>query len=126
MDPAAVEPRLRADATQRNDLLTKPASLGLLQWRSRQYSVNSQMPNPAPNVPNETETIRSASDATFTLFWGHNGDWWDVALIISLIVAAGVAAVVGIATAGSIFSHKKSPGLPNWHLVGSRLKRPAN
>ncbi|MGJ4954947.1 hypothetical protein ACQR1H_04850 [Bradyrhizobium sp. HKCCYLRH2015] len=54
-----------------------------------------------------TETIDSASAATSTVFLGHNGEWWDFWLIISVIFAALAAAAVGIATTGSIVSHKR-------------------
>jgi hypothetical protein len=54
-----------------------------------------------------TESISSANDAASTLFLGHNGEWWDFWLIVSVIIAALAAAGVGVATAGSIISHKR-------------------
>jgi hypothetical protein len=54
-----------------------------------------------------TETIDSASAAASTLFLGHNGEWWDSWLIVSVIVAALVATAIGVTTAGSIISHKR-------------------
>lgn len=53
-----------------------------------------------------TETITSANAAS-TLFLGHDGEWWDFWLIISVIAAALVATAVGVTTAGSIISHKR-------------------
>ena len=54
-----------------------------------------------------TETIANANAATSTLFLGHNGEWWDSWLIISVIAAALVATAIGVTTAGSIISHKR-------------------
>jgi|NGEPerStandDraft_6_1074524.scaffolds.fasta_scaffold27770_3 hypothetical protein len=54
-----------------------------------------------------TETINSTNAAASTLFLGHNGEWWDFWLIVSVIVAALAATVIGIATTGSIVSHKR-------------------
>lgn len=53
------------------------------------------------------ETISSANAAASTLFLGHNGEWWDFWLIISVIAAALVATAIGVTTAGSIISHKR-------------------
>jgi hypothetical protein len=54
-----------------------------------------------------TETISNANAAASTLFLGHNGEWWDFWLIISVIAAAFVATAIGVTTAGSIISHKR-------------------
>lgn len=54
-----------------------------------------------------TETLESAKTAASTLFLGHNGEWWDFALILSVVVAAAAATAIGITTAGSIISHKR-------------------
>jgi hypothetical protein len=54
-----------------------------------------------------TETISNANAAASTLFLGHNGEWWDFWLIVSVIVAALVATAVGVTTAGSIIAHKR-------------------
>lgn len=64
-----------------------------------QYSATDSPPMP--------ETIASASAATSTLFLGHTGEWWDFSLIVSVLFAALAAGAVGIATAGSIISHKR-------------------
>jgi len=65
------------------------------------------MPNITTVNPPMTETISSASDAASTLFLGHNGEWWDFWLIISVIVAALAATAIGVTTTGSIVSHKR-------------------
>ena len=54
-----------------------------------------------------TETIDSANAAASTLFLGHNGDWWDSWMIVSLIAVALAAIAAGVTTAGSIVSHKR-------------------
>ncbi|WP_315801165.1 hypothetical protein [Bradyrhizobium sp. SZCCHNS3002] len=54
-----------------------------------------------------TDPINSTNAATSTLFLGHNGEWWDFWLIISVIAAAVAAAAIGVSTAGSIISHKR-------------------
>jgi hypothetical protein len=54
-----------------------------------------------------TETIDSANAAASSLFLGHNGEWWDFWLIVSVGIAALVAAAVGVTTTGSIVSHKR-------------------
>ena len=54
-----------------------------------------------------TQTMESANAAASTLFLGHNGEWWDFCLILSVIVAALAALAVGITTAGSLVSHKR-------------------
>lgn len=54
-----------------------------------------------------TETINNANAAASTLFLGHNGEWWDFWLIVSVIVAALAATAIGVTTAGSIVSHKR-------------------
>lgn len=54
-----------------------------------------------------TETISNANAAASTLFLGHNGEWWDFWLIISVIIAALAATAIGVATVGSIVSHKR-------------------
>jgi hypothetical protein len=54
-----------------------------------------------------TETINSANAAASTLFLGHNGEWWDFWLIVSVVFAALAAIAIGITTTGSIVSHKR-------------------
>jgi hypothetical protein len=54
-----------------------------------------------------TETISNANAAASTLFLGHNGEWWDFWLIVSVVAAALVATAIGVTTAGSIISHKR-------------------
>jgi hypothetical protein len=54
-----------------------------------------------------TDTINSANAAASTLFLGHDGEWWDFWLIMSVIAAAVVATAIGVTTAGSIISHKR-------------------
>jgi hypothetical protein len=54
-----------------------------------------------------TETLDSANAAASTLFLGHNGEWWDFWLIVSLVFAAVAAIAIGITTTGSIVSHKR-------------------
>jgi hypothetical protein len=54
-----------------------------------------------------TETISNANAAASTLFLGHSGEWWDFWLIISVIIAALAATAIGVATVGSIVSHKR-------------------
>lgn len=58
-------------------------------------------------TPPMTETIASANAAASTLFLGHNGEWWDSALILFAVIAGLAATAVGITTAGSIISHKR-------------------
>jgi hypothetical protein len=53
------------------------------------------------------ETIDNATAAASTLFLGHNGEWWDFWLIISVIAAAMAATAIGVTTLGSIVSHKR-------------------
>lgn len=48
----------------------------------------------------------TSADAS-TLFLGHNGEFWDFCLILSVIAAAFVAAAIGATTAGSVISHKR-------------------
>lgn len=46
--------------------------------------------------------------AASTLFLGHNGDWWDFWLMVSVVVLAPIAAgAIGLTTAGSIISHQR-------------------
>jgi hypothetical protein len=54
-----------------------------------------------------TETISNTNAAASILFLGHNGEWWDFWLIVSVIAAALVATAIGVTTAGSIISHKR-------------------
>jgi hypothetical protein len=65
------------------------------------------MPNAAASNPPMTETIDSANATASSLFLGHNGEWWDFWLIISLVFVALAAIAAGVTTAGSIFSHKR-------------------
>lgn len=65
------------------------------------------MPSTAKSDPPMTETIDSANAAASTLFLGHNGEWWDFWLIVSLVFVALAAMAAGITTAGSIVSHKR-------------------
>lgn len=51
--------------------------------------------------------MSSDNAAASTLFLGHNSDWWDFWLIASVVFAAVAATAVGVATAGSIFSHSR-------------------
>ncbi len=54
------------------------------------------------------DSMNSVSAATSTLFLGHDGEWWDFWLVISVVVLAPiVAAFIGMATAGSIITHKR-------------------
>ena len=53
------------------------------------------------------ENIDSANAAASTLFLGQNGEWWDFWLIVSVIIAASAAIAIGIATTGSVVSHKR-------------------
>jgi hypothetical protein len=71
------------------------------------YSWFAATPNINMVNPLMTETINSANAAASTLFLGHNGEWWDFWLIVSVIVAALVATTIGVTTAGSIISHKR-------------------
>jgi hypothetical protein len=54
-----------------------------------------------------TETIDGANAAASTLFLGHNGEWWDFWLIISVVFAALAAIAIGITTTGSLVSLKR-------------------
>ncbi|HEX4410580.1 MAG TPA: hypothetical protein VH206_17550 [Xanthobacteraceae bacterium] len=54
-----------------------------------------------------SETIQSANAAASTLFLGHNGEWWDFWLIVSVVFASLAAIAIGISTTGSIVSHKR-------------------
>jgi hypothetical protein len=64
-----------------------------------------------PNIntvnPPMTETISNANAAASTLFLGHNGEWWDFWLIVSVIVAALAATAICVTTFGSIVSHRR-------------------
>lgn len=53
------------------------------------------------------ETIESANAAASTLFLGHNGEWWDLWLIVAVGLAALAGIAIGITTTGSIVSHKR-------------------
>jgi hypothetical protein len=54
-----------------------------------------------------TETIDSTKAAASTLFLGHNGEWWDLSLVIAGIFVALAAIAAVLATAGSIIAHKR-------------------
>jgi hypothetical protein len=54
-----------------------------------------------------TETIANTNAAASTLFLGHDGEWWDFWLVASVIIAALAAIAIGVATTGSIVSHKR-------------------
>ncbi len=53
------------------------------------------------------ETIDSANAAASTLFLGHNGEWWDFWVIVSVVIAAAAAIAIGVTTTASIVSHKR-------------------
>ncbi len=53
------------------------------------------------------DTINSANEAASVLFLGHDGEWWDFWLILSVVFAALAAVAIGITTTGSIVSHKR-------------------
>jgi hypothetical protein len=57
-----------------------------------------------------------------TLFLGHDGEWWDYLLIVSLILAAAAAIAVGITTAGSIISHKREANAAEGALSRYKLQ----
>jgi len=65
------------------------------------------MPNTNTVNPPMTNTMESAHAAASTLFLGHDGEWWDFWLIVSVIGAAVIATAIGVTTAGSIISHKR-------------------
>jgi hypothetical protein len=67
-----------------------------------------------------------SSEATSTLFLGHNGEWWDSYLIVSLIFAALAAIAVGVTTAGSIISHKREAASAEGALERYKLKTAAD
>lgn len=54
-----------------------------------------------------TEAINSANAAASSLFLGHNGEWWDFWLIVSVVFAAVAATAIGVTTTGSIVSHRR-------------------
>ncbi|MDX3966268.1 MAG: hypothetical protein QHD01_06665 [Bradyrhizobium sp.] len=54
-----------------------------------------------------TETIDNTNSAASTLFLGHNGEWWDFALVIAGMAVALAAIAAVIATSGSIIAHKR-------------------
>jgi hypothetical protein len=72
-----------------------------------QKSQSAKMPNATKSNPPMTETIDSANAAASTLFLGHNGEWWDFWLIMSLVAVALAAIAAGVTTTGSIVSHKR-------------------
>src|ERR1700761_8847160 len=51
-------------------------------------------------------TSTSAGNIVSPLFWNQSGEWWDRALIISLIITFVSAGAVALTTIGSIFAHK--------------------
>jgi hypothetical protein len=69
-----------------------------------------------------TETIASANAAASTMFLGHNGEWWDSALILAVIFAALAGVAVGITTAGSIVSHKREAAAADVALEKFKLE----
>ncbi|MHB8885257.1 MAG: hypothetical protein ACYC5H_09230 [Methylovirgula sp.] len=71
------------------------------------YSSNANMPKAVTVSPLMQETIDSTNAATSILFLGHTGEWWDFCLIISVVIAALAATAIGVATTGSIISHKR-------------------
>ena len=54
-----------------------------------------------------TDAIDSANSAASTLFLGHNGQWWDFWLIVSVVIAALAAMAICVTSAGSILAHKR-------------------
>lgn len=65
-----------------------------------------------------TETMSNANAAASTPFLGHDGEWWDFWLIISVAIAASAAIAIGITTTGSIVSHKRETA-----AAGQELER---
>jgi hypothetical protein len=80
------------------------------------------MPKATTATPPMQDTINSANAAASTLFLGHNGEWWDFWLIISLVFAAAAAAAVVIATTGSIVAHKREGVEAELRLENFRLE----
>jgi hypothetical protein len=68
-----------------------------------------------------TETINSANAAASTLFLGHNGEWWDFWLIMSVLFVALAGAGVTVTTAGSIVSHKREAAAATKELERYKL-----
>ena len=59
-----------------------------------------------PTTP-KPQTTNSTSVANSTLFWGHNGGWWDTGVVLSLVCAILVAMGVALFTAGAVTVHKR-------------------
>lgn len=53
------------------------------------------------------DTIPSTAATNSTLFLGHDGEFWDFWLIVSVVIAAMAATAIGVVTAGSVISHKR-------------------
>jgi hypothetical protein len=62
------------------------------------------------------------SQVPMTQFLGHNGEWWDFWLIVSVIVAALAATAIGVTTAGSIISHKREANAAEYALDRYKLE----
>jgi hypothetical protein len=54
-----------------------------------------------------TDTIPSTVSANSVLFLGHNGEFWDFWLILSVIIAAFGGIAVCVTTTGSVVAHKR-------------------
>jgi hypothetical protein len=67
------------------------------------------------------DTIPSAAAANSTLFLGHDGEFWDFWLIVSVVIAAMAATAIGVATAGSVISHKREAAAANRSLEEYKL-----
>jgi len=53
------------------------------------------------------QTMNNTNAALSSLVLGHNGEWWDTFVIISLVFAIVVAGAVAAATAGSVVVHNR-------------------
>jgi hypothetical protein len=80
------------------------------------------MPNTTKPAPPMQDTINNANAAASTLFLGHNGDWWDFWLIVTLVLTAIVAIGVGVTTAGSLITHKREALAANVALTTFKSK----
>ncbi len=50
----------------------------------------------------------TAATANASLWLGHSPDWWDMAMLLSVIFAAIAAVAVGFSTVGSVRSNKRA------------------
>lgn len=72
------------------------------------------------------EVLQTAMPENPNLFLGHNGEFWDFWLIISVVIAAVAAAAIGVTTAGSVISHKREASAAEEELEKYKLSTNLN